>query len=70
MKDFRRKMIERVNAIGRRFFPGDIVEKNGDEFLHYYIDGIKDGIELMISPSSNIDDYNYEMIFIKSKDIV
>jgi len=69
MVDFRRKMTGKVNAIGRRFFAGDIVEKRGDEFFHYYIDGIKDSIELMISPSSNIDDYNYEMIFIKSEDI-
>ena len=62
-------MTERVNAVGRRFFPGDIVEKNGDEFLHYYINENKDGIELMYSPSDNINGDNYEKILDNSQDI-
>ena len=69
MKDFRRKMTGKVNAVGRRFFAGDIVEKKGDEFLHYYINENKDGIDILESPSVLITGDNYEKILDESQDI-
>ena len=62
-------MTGKVNAVGRRFFAGDIVEKRDHEFLHYYINENKDGIELMYSPSDNITGDNYEKILDESQDI-
>ena len=69
MIDFRRKVTGKVNAKGRRFFAGDIVEKRDKEFLHYYINEDKDGIDLLVSPACNISGDNYEKLLDESEDI-
>ena len=66
---FRRKVTGKVNAIGRRFFAGDIVEKRDKEFLHYYINENKDEIDLLVSPACNISGDNYEKLLDESEDI-